>query len=186
MSQMKLNEDQKKLVEDNHNLIYSFLKYRNLSLNSVEDWYGTAAIGLCKAAIAFDDSRGLKFSTLAYVCMEREIQAVKRREKKDVDISFSLDEEVTTEVGKKVPLSQIIPDNSDTLQSIHINDAVERALKKLSDRDASVIDMIISQDMSQTNVGTRFGVSRANVNRIYKNFVASVRDSFVYNGALIF
>ena len=37
-----LNNAQRKLVEDNHNLIYSFLNSRHLSLDAVEDWYGTA------------------------------------------------------------------------------------------------------------------------------------------------
>lgn len=186
MSQMKLNEEQKKLVEENHNLIYSFLKYRNLSLNAVEDWYGTAAIGLCKAAMAFDDSRGLKFSTLAYVCMERAVDCVKRKEKKNVKVSISLDEKIATNFDGVIPLSQMIPDPSDTFQSIYINDAVEKALKKLSDRDAAIIDTIISQDMTQACAAAKFGMSRANINRIYKNFITSVRDSFEYNGALIF
>lgn len=72
----KMNDAQRKLAEDNHNLIYSFLSNHNLSLDAVEDWYGTAAIGLCKAALFFDESCETEFSALAYACMESEIRTI--------------------------------------------------------------------------------------------------------------
>ena len=64
-----LTDQQRKLVEDNHNLIYKFATSKNAS---VEEFYGLFAIGLCKAAMIFDESKGLTFSTLAYKCMDNE------------------------------------------------------------------------------------------------------------------
>lgn len=63
-----LTPQQKKLVEDNHNLIYSLAYKKNINL---DEFYGDLAIGLCKAALAFDENRG-KFSTLAYTSMYNE------------------------------------------------------------------------------------------------------------------
>lgn len=71
-----LNDMQKKMVEDNHNLIYSFLAKHNLS---VEEWYDVAAIGLCKAAQSYDGSA--KFNTLAYKVMFNEVCKVFRHKK---------------------------------------------------------------------------------------------------------
>ena len=60
---MKLTEQQAKIVESNHNLIYGFAHFRNLDL---EEWYGLLAIQLCETVLKWDDSRG-KLSTLYYL-----------------------------------------------------------------------------------------------------------------------
>lgn len=71
-----LNDMQKKMVEDNHNLIYSFLLKHKLN---IEEWYDIAAIGLCKAARCYDGST--EFSTLAYTAMFYEVCKVIRGRK---------------------------------------------------------------------------------------------------------
>ena len=67
----KLTQKQKELVEQNHKLIYKFIYSRNLS---IEEHYDIVSIALCKAAIAFDESKG-KFSTIAYKCMDNAIKS---------------------------------------------------------------------------------------------------------------
>lgn len=74
---MRLNKEQQKLVSDNHELIYRFLKIRNFSTDAVEDWYGTAAIGLCKAAMIYDVGSGCDFEKLAYIAMNNEVELIK-------------------------------------------------------------------------------------------------------------
>lgn len=66
MEQLTLK--QKKLAEDNHNLIYLFAKNNHLS---IDDYYGILAIGLCNASKIYDESKG-RFSTIAYRCMLNE------------------------------------------------------------------------------------------------------------------
>lgn len=185
MSQMKLNEAQKKLVEENHNLIYSFLKHRNLSLNSIEDWYGTAAIGLCKAAMLYDESRGFKFSTLAYVCMEREVISVKRREYKNMQAAISLDDKVITKDGS-CPLSEVIPSPNDNFMSVYVNDVIEKAFENMSTRDKSVVDMVMNHNMTQKRIADNFGMSRQSINNIYRKFIANIRESFDKDGVNFF
>lgn len=70
--------EQVRLVEENHNLIYGFLRKHNLN----EDFYGDAAIGLCKAAMNYDSSTGASFSTYAYKCMFNECGIAIRSEKR--------------------------------------------------------------------------------------------------------
>ena len=45
---IQLNDEQRKLVADNHNLIYQYLIDNNLPQ---DEYYDIAAIGLCKAAL---------------------------------------------------------------------------------------------------------------------------------------
>ncbi len=113
MSQM-LSEEQQKLVEENHNLIYSFLKSRKLSLDAVEDWYGAAAIGLCKAAIAYDKKRKAKFTTFAYLAMETEVRQVMRRNRKCIVPVTSLNEPIADGLS----LEDILEDNM-TLSTLY-------------------------------------------------------------------
>lgn len=70
-----LTKQQKKLVEENHNLIYGFAKSRKLD---IDHYYDILAIGLCKAAKIYDEDQ-CKFSTFAYRCMEIEIYAYWKR-----------------------------------------------------------------------------------------------------------
>lgn len=62
----KMTEPQRKLAADNHNLIYSYMHKHGLD----DDWYGTLAEALCRAAVNFDESKGHKFATFAYKTME--------------------------------------------------------------------------------------------------------------------
>ena len=74
-----MTQEQRDLVEENHNLIYWILRKLDLS---IEDYYDVAAIGLCKAAIRYDASM-TKFSTYAYACMKLELLAQLKRENTD-------------------------------------------------------------------------------------------------------
>ena len=58
-----LTAAQKYLAEQNHNLIYAVLKNNGWS---IDEYYGIAAIGLCKAASNYDKRRGVAFTTYAY------------------------------------------------------------------------------------------------------------------------
>ena len=58
-----MTEEQKKLAEDNHNLIYFYARKYHMSKQDFEDMYGILAIGLCKAARDYDESRGRAFSS---------------------------------------------------------------------------------------------------------------------------
>ena len=52
---IQLNDEQRKLVADNHNLIYQYLIDNNLPQ---DEYYDIAAIGLCKAALKYDTAKG--------------------------------------------------------------------------------------------------------------------------------
>lgn len=59
MEVIQITDEARKLVEENHNLVYSFLYKYHLD---VEEWYDLAAIGLCKAANTYNNDKS-GFST---------------------------------------------------------------------------------------------------------------------------
>ena len=72
----QLTLDQQRIVSENHNLIYSLANKKSINL---DEYYDVLAIGLCKAAIAFDSTKG-KFSTLAYTVMLNEYKQELRKQ----------------------------------------------------------------------------------------------------------
>lgn len=174
-----LNDTQRKLVEDNHNLIYSFLKDHKLGLNDTEDWYGIAATGLCNAACVFDASRGNSFSTLAYKCMENEVRREKKKQRKNVTEVLNLDSEVSEEYN--CSLADIIQDPDDFTYGVYINDSIKTALGELSDRDRLILRLIIGNGMTHEKVAQHVGLSRPYVTRVYRAFISKVKH---YNSEL--
>ena len=70
-----LNEEQKNLVEKNHNLIYYVLLKHELSIN---EHYDIAAIALCNAAKKYNEKRG-SFTTFAVHCIEMQLRCEHRK-----------------------------------------------------------------------------------------------------------
>ena len=58
MADIVLNEQQRKLAEENHNLIYKFASIKHADL---EEFYGVFAIGLCYAATPSTRKEGPSF-----------------------------------------------------------------------------------------------------------------------------
>lgn len=65
----KLTKEQQKIVEDNHNLIYSFIHKRGLD---VDEYYGIVAESLCKAVLNWDKSKG-NLSTIFYIVARNDL-----------------------------------------------------------------------------------------------------------------
>lgn len=61
---MKLTEEQRNMVEDNHNLIYGYIRDRCLD---IEEWYDLLAIELCKTVMKFDKDKGATLGTYFYL-----------------------------------------------------------------------------------------------------------------------
>ena len=95
-----MTSEQKQLVIDNHNLIYYILKLHGI--DDFDDWYDIAAIGLCNAALSFDDSKG-KFASYACACMEhqlcKEFNKMNRHKRIPTSVLQSLEAEVSDTDG---------------------------------------------------------------------------------------
>lgn len=66
-SARKLTDAERRLIEENHKLIYDFAIRNRISI--AED-YDILALGLINAAMCYNESLGYTFSTFAYACMD--------------------------------------------------------------------------------------------------------------------
>lgn len=167
-----MNDAQRQLVEDNHNLIYSYLHTKRLN---TEEWYDLLAIGLCKAAIDYDPALSA-FSTFAYTVMRnitwkefRDGRSVKRTANHtatSLDIVV-LDESHTT-------ILDLTADTINIEEEIVAKLTVTKALSRVSERDAKCIKLITS-GYRQQDIGDILGISQVQVSRIKTKFITKLK-----------
>lgn len=131
---VSLTQDQKKLVEENHLLIYKYACQHKLF---VDEWYDILALALCKAAQRYAPERG-QFSTFAYTCFNSAVYNERRREasrKRNVQIySLIFSKPNASDADRKLEIQIGIEDAN--LSRVDLQDLEARLLKRLSDREA--------------------------------------------------
>ena len=165
---MRMTDEQRKMVEQNHNLIYDFLYKQNLD---TEEYYDIAAIGLCEAAIKYDSKRS-KFSTFAYRCMKSEVNHYhayntrKRRIPADHIYSYDIllndnEEECDSYIDK------LFESDFNTYEIVEISISFANFSSELNDREKFIIKCFES-GLNQTETAKEIGVTQQSVSQSVK------------------
>ena len=137
---MKLTEEQKKLVEENHNLIYWFAKKYHVP---IEEYYDVLAQGLCMAAYHYDPSK-CSFSTYAYLCMNTEMHVEYRKTLRKSEIPQGN----IFHYENAWQLSDLIPTNEKTenkvIDRISYENLISLLNDILNDKDKEVLSYILN------------------------------------------
>lgn len=177
-----LTKEQQAMVENNHQLIYWFLNKEKLS---IEDFYDIVAIGLCKAAIDFDESKGFKFSTLAYRYMRNEVgiylRSINAKGRAGNNHIISLDTTYFDE-EEKIPLIDTISENDfdsliENLADNNCNRKYENmAINRLGTLDLSLftekqskVIKLLYKGLNKSEVAKILGCSKQNIDSYLKN-----------------
>ncbi len=171
---MRMTEEQRKIAEQNHNLIYDFL-YKN-ELN-IEEYYDIAAIGLCKAAMNYNSKRG-RFSTLAFKCMKNEvnhhISYINRKKRIPPSHIYSYDILLNTDEDKYNSYIDIIFDGDfDTYEIVEKNISYANFSKELNDREKFIIKCFES-GLTQREIGIKLNISQQ---AVYQR-IKKIRDKW--------
>jgi len=174
-----MTTEQKKLVEDNHNLIYSFLRKVNLD---IEDYYDLAAIGLCKAAKGYNPDKGLAFSTFAYRCMRNQVGQEFRKENMqkrsgDKEILY-YDKVIENEDGSTAAFRDLMPAQTNVEEEVVTSCTLRDALEHLDNRSRRIF-YLLSQGYTQCEIAAELGISQPSVGRIQRK---SSRQVLVMQG----
>lgn len=168
---MKMTDEQRQFAEDNHDLIYSFLHKYNLPLNAMEDYYGLAAIGFCKAVITFDKEQGNTFSTYAYYCMLNQVRWDKRLVKNKLQLTSYED----------IPDAEkwFIKDFRDMIREKDFNLSVQKYLTKFDDRTQLIVKHWLYGRKTFDEISKMVGVSRQRTQAIWKKFIEKARTDHI-------
>ena len=164
---MKLNEKQKKLVEDNHKLIYFYAKKYNVDIN---EYYGTLALALCMAAQYYDETKGA-FSTVAMKMMG--FKMLNEYRALDCTYKKTIPKGKITYYENSYLLEDYLPPSERTeniaLKNIR-HDAIVNKLKDVLDEDElKITTCMLFDTCNKSEIGRRLGVSHQTIrNRIRK------------------
>ena len=89
--------------------------------------------------------------------------------------AMSLDAQSQTEEGEGVPLTERLGGGDPGFDTVEYGAAIEGAMESLSERDRTVLHLRFVEDMTQTEIAERVGVSQMHVSRILRSAVERLR-----------
>ena len=175
-----LSDEQRKLVEDNMNLVYFYIHKHHLSL----DLSDLAFIALCKAALHFDPSRGFKFNTYALRAIENEIALYFRKSGNKILINEINESEFKIKLPDDTDASifdYVESDLDNKLRAISVYENIDDFTESLSDRDKLIFTSVLFKLKTQNELAKELNYSQAQVSRIFKNLRLKFIDKY-YKG----
>ena len=176
------------LIEKNLRLVAHIAKkYQNVDEN-MEDLISIGTIGLIKAIESFDAGKG-KLSTYASRCIDNEFLMLLRSKKKN-SREVSLFEPIGTDKEEISLLDVIEQVQEDVVERMYERESIRRLKilmqQVLTHREREIIELRYGlqtgTEVTQREVGERFGISRSYVSRIEKRALLKLREGLkTYN-----
>lgn len=164
---MALAEEQKRLVTENHQLIYGFLSKNGLDS---EEFYDLAAIGLCKAAENYRESDGI-FSTYAYRCMKNtvlnEIRRLNGVKKVPVCMISSYNVPISGCEDEEIELLDSFKSDLDIEMEVIDEIILEKLMRKLSGKYKNTLILSL-KGYNNTEISDILGCNQSYISRIKK------------------
>ena len=175
------------LIERNLRLVAHVIKkYQNLD-EDTEDLISIGTIGLIKAVVTFNPSKGNRLAAYASRCVENEVLMYLRSRKKNGK-EVSLYEPIGTDrEGNEIRLYDIMEtDDDDIPEKIYLKENIQKLYEKveseLSQREKLVLKMRYGlyngEQYTQREIARQLGISRSYVSRIEKSAVQKLRLFF--------
>lgn len=176
-----LSDEQKRLVEENHKLIYWFIHKYNLS---IEEYYDILALSIIKAAKTFDKSK-TKFSTYASIIMRHDfLRHMRKCNKLD---TVSLDSPIKNDSGEdELSYMSILSDDVDYEYIMNRAILLMDATRTLTDGQLNLLrlylleykykDIAAMLNIKEGSVRTRIALIKSKI-RNYRNDMPNAKVS---------
>ena len=162
-------ENAESLYLENERLVHGFLNQNFKNSAFDEDVQQVAKMGLWKACLAFDESRGVSLSTFAYSIMRNEVLVYFRAQKKSIKPTCSIYDVISeAENGDRLAVIDTIP-SIDSAEDCIPSMAIEAALSGLSERHKTIVKMCVA-GYKQREVAEAVGYNQVYVGRVYGRF----------------
>jgi RNA polymerase sigma-B factor len=90
--------------------------------------------------------------------------------------AISLDVQSQTEDGEGVPLKERLGRSDPGFDTVEYGAAIEEALDSLAKRDRVVLHLRFVEDMTQTEIAQRVGISQMHVSRVLRATLRRLRE----------
>ena len=181
-----------KLIEANLRFVIVIARqYKGQGL-AMEDLVSEGNMGLMKAAGKYDATRGLRFVNYAVVFIRQQIEKALKKESAEQRVESTRDGQtrsVDAPLGSKANVSLLsVLVNTDSPQAdqrvydANLEEAVERALQTLNERETTVINAFFGlgeERMTMAEIGERMNLKRERVRQIRNKAVRQLRKAYV-------
>ena len=147
-----------KLVEGNLRLVLSVIQRFSGRGENADDLFQVGCVGLLKAIDNFDTSQNVRFSTYGVPMIIGEIRRY-LRDNSSIRVSRSMRDTKNTD--------------EDWLEQI----ALKEAMARLSERERQILALRYSDGKTQMEVSSEIGISQAQVSRLEKNAIKSIKKN---------
>lgn len=175
---VRLTEDQAQMASDNIGLVKYVVNRFNNPNNSLCDYEDLVSIGLIKAVLSYDNSKGIKFATFAVPCIANEIKMYFRGEKRRPNIVHLEDE---------IELNDSTVKLEDTIEDKKANFMEKIALEQ---EEVEIVNIILNcfdlrtkimllyriSGLSQKKIAAIMKISQSYVSRIIKKAIKEIDD----------
>lgn len=168
----KLSDEQRKLVEDNMNLAYKcaaeLAPHTSLEY---EDIIQYCMLGLCKAVLIFDESRGA-LSSVAYQCMKNEVYMKVRRTKKRMVQKDILSLDAPCANTDDITLLDTIEDSYDRIAEKESYIDLISAINKVPLSRRHIAQYLVDHPQSSRKLlAQKFNCSQSNISRAKSDLI---------------
>mgnify|MGYP003291722341 CR=1 FL=1 len=179
-----LTEEQRKLIEENHNLIYSYMIKHNLEFS---EYYDLLAIALCKVAVYYNCERS-EFSTLAFTFFDNACHNEYKRNstliRKPINGVVSLNYEYSSsDDGSSCCLQDLLEDDCNLEESIcnklYVQNAISFINKDLSEKERYIMYSLFIDKKTLQVIGDECGITKERVRQIKERVLERLRRKLI-------
>ena len=189
-----------KLVEGNLRLVLSVIQRFSGRGENADDLFQVGCVGLLKAIDNFDTSQNVRFSTYGVPMIIGEIRRY-LRDNSSIRVSRSMrdtayrvlqareklqreqqreptvEQPIYSDGGDAVCVMDQVRDNKNTDEDWLEQIALKEAMARLSERERQILALRYSDGKTQMEVSSEIGISQAQVSRLEKNAIKSIKKN---------
>ena len=172
------------LIERNLRLVAHIVKKYMSTCRDMDELIAIGIVGLVKAVNTYDGTKGSRLGTYAARCIDNELLMLLRTERK-LNREISLYEPIGTDKeGNEISFIDVVEDTvDDVLDQMMLDERIRKMYVAISEvlttRERESIykryGLFGCKEVTQREIGRRFGISRSYVSRIEKRALMKLR-----------
>lgn len=172
------------LIERNLRLVAHIVKKYMSTCRDMDELIAIGIVGLVKAVNTYDGTKGSRLGTYAARCIDNELLMLLRTERK-LNREISLYEPIGTDKeGNEISFIDVVEDTvDDVLDQMMLDERIRKMYVAISEvlttREREIIykryGLFGCKEVTQREIGRRFGISRSYVSRIEKRALTKLR-----------
>jgi len=171
---MQLNDEQKKLVEDNIKFMFSKAHwyFKNYGKMEFDDIASVCSIAMCKAAYHYNPNKGVKFLSFAGQCIDNELKMNYRGEKNRIKNNFDIylkDDDDDEFISK-------IKDINNDIDVLLIKLSLQKVFKKLNKKEKRIFHLYITLGLKRKEISKVISRSQPQCSRLVSSLLNKIRE----------